>query len=187
MKRQHSVPGEKRMNDCTSRVRASPTTSQRTKAAFLLSLPDKFPPSQIQCLLQWRRWQWMHFRQAQEEKIRNRKEVSQQHSGKPGTVECYMGHSYCLVYTQLFGACQQVLLIRQDVVEDKELGCDGVALSSSSTSLPLLNNSEREKQNNSNRLGTGSTRGLCNHSECGDVYWITIVNNNDDELLVIFI
>ncbi len=55
----------------------------------------------------------------------------------------------CLVHTQLFGTRQQVLLIRQDVVEDKKLGGDGVALSSSSTALPLLPNSEREKQNNS--------------------------------------
>lgn len=94
----------------------------------------------------------MHFRQA-EEKIRNRKEVSQQHSGRPGTVQCHMGYSYCLVHTQLFGARQKVLLIRQDVVEDKELGGDGVALSSSSTTFPLLTNSEREKQNNSYRSG----------------------------------
>ena len=91
----------------------------------------------------------MHFRQAEEEKTRNREEVSQQHSGKPGTLRCYTGHGYCLVHTQLFGARQQVLLIRQDVVEDKELGGDGVALSSASTALPLLTNNEREKKNKS--------------------------------------
>lgn len=98
----------------------------------------------------------MHFRQAEKEKIRNGTEVSQQCRGRPGTVECYMGHSYCLVRTQLFGARQQVLLIREDVVEDKELGGDGVALSSSSSSaaLPLLTNSKRVKQNNSYRSGT---------------------------------
>lgn len=47
---------------------------------------------------------------------------------------------YCSVRTQLFGARQQVLLVREDVVEDEELGGDGVALSSSSCSaaLPLL-------------------------------------------------
>lgn len=83
----------------------------------------------------------MLFRQAEKRKIRNRKEVSQQHRREPGTVQCCMRHSYCLiVYTQLFGASQQVLLIRQDVVEDKELGGDGVALSSSKTNLPLLKN-----------------------------------------------
>ncbi len=127
-------------------------------------------PSISQCLLQWRIWQWMHFRQADEEKIRNRKEVSQLHSGEPGTVQSYMGHSYCLVHTQLFCARQQVLFIRQDVVEDKKLGGDGVALSSSSTALPLLTNNKREKQNNSYRSGTSSTIGLCIINECGDGY-----------------
>lgn len=92
----------------------------------------------------------MHFRQAEKEKIRNGTEARQQYRGRPGTVECYMGHSYCLVRTQLFGARQQVLLIREDVVEDKELGGDGVALSSSSSAaLPLLTNSKRVKQSNS--------------------------------------
>lgn len=110
----------------------------------------------------------MHFRQAEEEKIRNRKEVSQQHSGESGTVQSYMGHSYCLAHTQLFSARQQVLLIRQDVVQDKELGGDGVALSSSSTALPLLTNSKREKQNNSYRSGMSSRIELCIISECGD-------------------
>lgn len=46
----------------------------------------------------------------------------------------------------MFGAGQKVLLIRQDVVEDKELGGDGVALSSSSTNLPLLKNKEEKKK-----------------------------------------
>lgn len=86
----------------------------------------------------------MHFRRAEDEKIRNGKEVSQHYRGKSGTVLCSMGHGYCLVHTQLFGARQQVLLIRQDVVEDKELGGDGVALPSSSTALPLLTNSKKE-------------------------------------------
>lgn len=43
-----------------------------------------------------------------------------------------------MVRTQLLGASKEVLLIRQDVVEDKEPGGDGIALSSSSTTLPLL-------------------------------------------------
>lgn len=56
----------------------------------------------------------------------------------------------CFVRTQLFSASQQVLLIRKDVVEDKELGGDGVALSSSSSAaLPLLTNRKRVKKNNS--------------------------------------
>lgn len=72
--------------------------------------------------------------------------MSQQHTGKPGTLQHCIGNYYSLVHTKLFGASQQVLLIRKDVVEDKELGCDGVALSSPSTALPLLANIEREKQ-----------------------------------------
>ena len=49
-----------------------------------------------------------------------------------------------MVHTQLLGARQQVLLIGQDVVENEELGGDGVALPSSSTALPLLTNGKRE-------------------------------------------
>lgn len=137
------------MNDCTPKVRASPTTSQGTKAAFLLSLPDKFPPSQTQWLLQWKRGHWIHFRQATKEEIRNRRVMSQRLPGRPGTAECCEGHTYCFVRTQLFGARQQVLLVREDVVEDEELGGDGVALSPSSCSaaLPLLTENKGMKQN----------------------------------------
>lgn len=98
------------------------------------------------------------------------KEVSQQHSGNLVTVQCYMGHRYCQVHTQLFGARQQVLFIRQDVVEDKELGGDGVALPSSSTTLSLLTNSKREAKQLQVRDGTGRKIGLCIISECGDGY-----------------
>lgn len=42
-------------------------------------------------------------------------------------------------HTQLFGACQQALLVRENIVEDKKLGSDRVALSSSTAAaLPLL-------------------------------------------------
>lgn len=46
-----------------------------------------------------------------------------------------------LIHTQLFGASQQVLLIRQDVVQDKQLGGDRVALPSCSTTIRLLKRS----------------------------------------------
>lgn len=46
-----------------------------------------------------------------------------------------------LVHTQLFGASQQVLLIWQDVVQDKQLGGDRVALPSCSTTIRLLKRS----------------------------------------------
>lgn len=96
--------------------------------------------------------------------------MCQEHSTKPGTVQC-MGHSYCPVHTQLFGARQQVLLIRQDVVEDKELGGDGVALSTSPATIPLLTISKRDKQT---ATGQGRTIGLCIIRECGDGNFPTI-------------
>lgn len=43
----------------------------------------------------------------------------------------------------MFGTSQQVLLIRQNVIEDEKLGGDGVALSSSSTTVPLLTNNKK--------------------------------------------
>lgn len=57
----------------------------------------------------------------------------------------------CFERTQLFSAGQQVLLIGKDVVEDEELGGDGVALPSSSAALPLLTNRKTEKENISAR------------------------------------
>lgn len=87
----------------------------------------------------------MHFRSAVEKRIRKRKELSQQLSGKLATAQIYIGNGYCLVHTQLFSACQQVFLKRQDIVEDKELGGDGVALSTSSAALPLLMKTDRKK------------------------------------------
>lgn len=70
----------------------------------------------------------------------------------------------CLVHTQLFGASQQVLFIGQDVVEDKKLGGDGVALSSSPTTIPLpwlpYNRDNREAKITAMRK-TGKTIRLC--------------------------
>lgn len=57
-----------------------------------------------------------------------------------------------LKHTQLFGAGQQILLIGEDVVEDEELGGDGVALArTSAAALPLLTQTE---QNHSNKSET---------------------------------
>lgn len=71
--------------------------------------------------------------------MRSRREVSQEHKGKPNIAVFLLGNS--LIHTQLFGASQQVLLIRQDVVQDKQLGGDRVALPSCSTTIRLLKRS----------------------------------------------
>lgn len=91
--------------------------------------------------------------------------------GSQAAGQCYMGQRYCLVHTQLFGARQQVLLIRQDVVEDEELGGDGVALSSSSTALPLLTINKREG-------GETTATGDDIISECVDGQRIKIMRMN---------
>lgn len=77
------------------------------------------------------------------------KEVSQHLSGKSDAVLflfSFLQEYGCgLIHTQLFSASQQVLLIRQDVVKDKQLGSDGKALSSSSTTVPLLKKEQKER------------------------------------------
>lgn len=55
------------------------------------------------------------------------------------------------VPTQLFGAGQEALLVRQDVVEDEKLRRDGVALShAAAAALPLL---ARHTQSNTSMSG----------------------------------
>ena len=49
-----------------------------------------------------------------------------------------------LVLTQLLGACQKALLVGEDVVEDEELGGEGVTLALASPTFPVLRDRQTE-------------------------------------------